>query len=233
MCEQFEENGTIARYVAGIAPAHEGMAFENHYIECADCLHAVSLGAAVRDQLKRKRAPHKRRLAWIGLAAAAALTGVVAVGGIRTMRLQALGALDAAPAYEGIPVRATESNVEAQFDAAMEAYRDGRYREAANGLEAAIRAGIDPVPAEFFLGTSLLELGQAAAAASSYRRVIAQGESPYLQEAHYYLAKSLLRLSRSRDALEHLREAAKAEGVLGGNARALIESIQKVTGKSF
>jgi tetratricopeptide (TPR) repeat protein len=109
----------------------------------------------------------------------------------------------------------------------MSAYVEGRYAHAASMLEAALSAGVDSLPAQFFHATSLLMLGHAGDAAAGYERVISQGDSPYLPEAHYYRAKVLLQLGRPDDALADLDAARILGGIVGGRADALADSVHR------
>ena len=239
-CAQFEEAGVVARYVANRSSAAESMEFEDHYVGCTACYEAVVTGAAIRASLKQiprvedpKSVRVPRRLAAAGLGLAAMFATVIAYEGINTSRVRALGELQSVPDYGGVPVRATATPAEAQFESAMSAYARGNYRNASDGLEAAIRAGNDAAVSEFFLGASMLQLDEAAAAASSFRRVIAAGESPYLVEAHYYLGKALLRLGRGGEALGLLRLAASKPDPIAPRASALADSVQKVIDRSL
>lgn len=236
MCEQFERDGTIARYVAGGVGRAEAVRFENHYLECKDCFDAVVLGAGVRAAMKPEPVRRKTRtfgkpmrVATMGMAAV--LATLLLMRGATVIRLQGLGAATA-PAYAGVEVRAAESAADATFEAAMAAYHAQRYEKAAAQLTEAIRGGVDRLPAEFFLGASLLELNETSAAADAFRRVVAAGDSPYRAEAHYYLAKSLLRVGRGDDALAQLR-AIPVSDPIHVNAAALADSVEKVVGRSF
>ena len=111
------------------------------------------------------------------------------------------------------------------FNAAMVAYSTGDYRGAESGLEAALAAGVDPAPANFFRGASLLMLDRDREAADAFYAVIPAGESPYLAEAHYYLAKALLRMGDADGALAQLASSASGETEVAALSLALADSV--------
>jgi tetratricopeptide (TPR) repeat protein len=236
-CEQFERDGTIARYVAGGVGRAEAVRFENHYLECKECFDAVVLGAGVRAALKTEPArrvsrPFSTRMRVASFGIAAVLATLLLMRGATVIRLQGLGATTA-PAYGGVEVRAAESVADATFESAMASYSARHYDKAAAQLSEALRGGVDPLPAQFFLGASLLELNETAAAADAFRSVIAAGDSPYLAEAHFYLAKSLLRMGRGEEALTHLRAIPAGVDPIHLGAAALADSVEKVVVQSF
>ncbi|MBI1723135.1 MAG: hypothetical protein HYR48_04430 [Gemmatimonadetes bacterium] len=225
------ERGLAERYAAGTLAADEARAFEDHYVGCEVCQREVRLAAAVRQAVAEAAptAPARRRWALIGGAgalAAAAVLVLVLRPGSPASRFAPLGAVLEPPIYLGVQVRGPGERADSLFEAAMDAYADRRYPEAAAGLEAAIARGVDAAPAEFFRGSSLLMLDRSAEAAESYRRVIALGETPYLTESHYYLAKALLRLGRGGQARDELRRAAARGGEVAAQAAALADSVE-------
>jgi tetratricopeptide (TPR) repeat protein len=167
----------------------------------------------------------------LGLAAAAGLAAVLLFSPRRVpAELERLGALIQAPIYLGVPVRAGPSlPADSLFAVAMSDYVTERYDEAAAGLRAALAAGVETVPADFFLGASLLMTAHPAEAVDRFAKVIAAGESPYLAEAHFYRAKALLRLGEVSTAQAALREAARRGGVIGGYAQALSDSVERAS----
>ena len=165
---------------------------------------------------------------------AAALSGILIARSQSLAQIEALGAIGEAPAYGGVAVRATdETNAESEFAAGMDAYVARRYQDASTRLSRALEAGMEPIPAAFFLGASQLKLDDAAGAAASFNRMLAAGESPYAAEAHYYLAKALLRQRRADEALAHLNQAAQTSEPIAPRARALADSVQKVRTRFF
>src|SRR5437762_1059740 len=109
---------------------------------------------------------------------------------------------------------------------AMKAYDDRRYDAASAGLTGALAAGTDSAPAEFFLGAALLMLDRPEAAAETFGRVIALGDTPYLGEARFYRAKALLRQGNGAAALSELHAVASSSSAVSGWARALADSVE-------
>ena len=234
-CAEFASGGFIERYLAQKLTTEEQEAFEAHFLTCDRCQDSLRLGAGIRSALRTAPPRRLRRpvLIWgggLGLAAAAGLAAVLLTTAKPAAEpLARLGELVQAPLYLGIPVRGGQPVApDSLFDAAMQEYTGEQYGEAAEGLRAALAAGVDPAPAEFFLASSLLMTGKASEAASGYAKVIALGDTPYLVEAHFYRAKALLRLGQAAAALAELRQAAGLGGVIGGYARALGDSVERV-----
>jgi len=233
-CQEFEEKAFAERYLTNRLSPVEQEEFEAHFLTCDRCQQAISLGAAIRSTFPRVRGARSRR-PWVlggglGLAAAAGLAAILLLPARRTSEeLARLGDVTQAPIYLGVPVRAgAPGKADSLFESAMAAYQAGRYAEAIAGLRAALAAGVDSAPAQFFLASSLLLTGQPAEAAADFARVIALGDTPYRAEAHFYRAKALLRLDQAPEALAALRHAAEVGGVIGSYARALADSVERI-----
>ena len=226
-CREVAERGLVERYVAGRLSEAEGLSeFEAHLVGCQRCQEDVRLAMTLRAELAARR-PRRTWLLALGLAAAAGIAGLIVIrGGGPDVR--ALGALQQPPLYLGVAVRATPTPADSLFERAMTAYSDGNYRAAATGLARALAAGGDSAPALFFLGASELMTGRPAAAADALRRVIALGDTPYLPEAHYYLAKALLRSGDGDGALRELGAVRSADTVVAATASALADSIRRL-----
>ena len=234
-CDAVADQAVVERYLAGGLSEEQREEFESHFLTCQRCQDAIVLGAGIRAAWPRVRARPPRR--WLlvggglGMAAAAGLAALVLFTPKRVPEaVERLGALVQAPIYLGIPVRGGPSGPpDSLFAVAMTAYVAERFGEAAAGLQAALSAGVDSVPADFFLGASQLMTSRPADAAASFAKVIAAGDSPYLAEARFYRAKALLRLGEVSGALAELNQSAKLGGVIGAYARALADSVERVS----
>jgi tetratricopeptide (TPR) repeat protein len=233
-CGDVAERGFVERYVAGRLDPAEVEAFEAHYVTCPRCQEDLRLAAAVRRNLPLvagASAPRRRwprpLLAGVGLAAAAGLAALLLLPGDRVSpQLTSLGTVLEPPIYLGVPVRGTPSAADSLFDVAMGAYAGRSYAEAAEGLAAALDAGVDSVPALFFRASGLLMMDRPRDAAELYQRVVTLGESPYRAEARLYRAKALLQLGRARDAVAELRQIAERPDEVGRWANALADSVE-------
>lgn len=217
----------------------ERVAFEDHFITCAKCQHEVRLADTVRAGLavmtpavvRAGRPSHAWRWLGVGVALAAGLAAVVILRRGPEPAFVALGAVTEPPVYLGVPVRGTPGTADSIFDRAMTDYSARRYLEAITGLRAALAAGRDSIPTDFFLGASLLLSGDAEAAAATLDRVVAKGDTPYRDDAQMYEAKALLRLGRGRDALDVLTRHKPGDPVLASAFSALADSITRALGR--
>ena len=240
LCDEFVAGFVIERYVAGKLPESETEAFEEHLLVCDRCQEELMLAVAVREALPEGEADDEplavRRLPWrgvtVGLTLAAAAVATILILPIDRVSgpIAELGRVTQPPIYLGVPVRQAPARPDSVFNAAMSAYAMGDYSEAVAGLEAALAAGADPAPRQFFRGASLLMLDEPERAAEAFEAVIAAGESPYFSEAHYYLAKSFLRLGDTDGALAQLNTAGAGEIEIAALARALADSVTALSG---
>lgn len=227
-CEIFDSRSTIERYVAGTTTPAETTDFESHLVGCRDCQQAVRIGAAARQALRSGSARSPRPAWGTTLAVLALAAGVVIVAGAELLsqrRIQSLGDISA-PSYMGIAVRS--SVADSLFDRAMRSYHAGQYDRAAELLTAARAAGADSTLTSFFAGASRLMRNDPDRATHEFRIVIGRGESPYLAEAHFYLAKSWLQRGGADSAMVHLAAAAASQYPIAPTARALSDSIAEV-----
>jgi tetratricopeptide (TPR) repeat protein len=224
------------RYVARTLEPSAVEAFEDHLVGCAECQAEVTLTAAVRRVTREASATPRIPRAWVfassGLLAAAAIGGFIVLNGIGK-GIEALGAVHNPPAYIGVAVRAVPASGDSLFGAAMNAYNARKYIEAARGLDAALRAGVDSVPTRFFLASAQLMAGKNRDAVTNYAHVIAAGlaAAPYLGEAHLFRARALLRLGRTDEALTDLRAITDADADVVGPAKALADSVHRIIGR--
>lgn len=237
LCDEFVAGFVIERYVAGKLPESETQAFEEHLLVCDRCQEELTLAVAAREALPAGKADAEpivvRPLPWMGVTAGLALAAA-AVAAILILPIDRvagpiaeLGRVTQPPIYLGVPVRQAPARPDSVFDVAMSAYSAGEYAGAIASLENALAAGVDPAPAHFFRGASLLMLDRDAA--DAFEAVIAAGESPYLAEAHYYLAKALLRRGDPDGALVQLAASSGGEGEIAAFSRALADSVSALS----
>ncbi len=80
----------------------------------------------------------------------------------------------------------------AGFQKAMERYAHGDYAGAAGALRPIVTEHPDFTEGRFYLGASSLLANDRSTGIAQFRAVIAAGDSPYLEQAHFLLAKALL-----------------------------------------
>lgn len=210
----------VAAYLDRRLPDTEAATVEAHLVDCTACRsEVVALGDLMRPRQSRRRLQYTG----VAIAAAAVLLLFVSPGRLgipggpagsppseaAALRLRALGALEQPPIYLGVLVRAPSEQEAELFAAGMRAYTDAQYAEAVQSLRSAQAVGNNGATIPFFVGASLLMLGDAIGAAEQFARVIEMGDTPYRAEAHYYRAKALLRLDQPNDAAAELDRSIK------------------------
>ena len=138
-----------------------------------------------------------------------------------TLDLTALAAV-VPPSYTQPQWRAAGPTV---FDVAIERYSRGDYSGATPDLVVAAKSDPSNAAAAFFLGICYLIRNRDDDAIAQLKATIALGDSPELEEAHFYLAKALLRRQDLRGALAELRVAEAMHGPRRAEERSLIEKI--------
>jgi len=113
----------------------------------------------------------------------------------------------------------------------MQHYLEGNYRAAIPGLRAAVKLNPEAMDANFFLAVCRLLEGQTNAAIAGLRRTIALGDSPFSEEAHFYLAKAYLRKADLVSAKGELDQAIRLHGERQQEVQQLLEEIKKLGGE--
>lgn len=125
-----------------------------------------------------------------------------------------------APIFRGKADDATQ-----RFRQAMEPYGRQEYLQAIPKLrEAAALDRKAPEP-HYYLGVCELVLGQTDDAISDLHEVVALGETPYLEEAHFFLAKALLAKEDLRGAIEELYRTIHLAGNRLAEARRILDQV--------
>lgn len=252
-CEAILENEIATRYLRGELSEPDRDTYETHYFECERCfaeLEALRLaqGELVRQASSiRAEAIGTPRRAWNWMwIAGPALAGAAFVG-LLLMRppaalvveqakqpppmaqpstgtpnpLLALANYEA-PTYQQSYLRGT--NTTPEFQQAMAAYQARNWAEALAQLKV---AGEDPRTL-FFRAACELLTGDAANAKSHATRVIAAGETPYLEESYYLRAKAHLLSLDEKAAAGDLEKLASLHGDWEMRARQLLVQLRAV-----
>jgi tetratricopeptide (TPR) repeat protein len=135
-----------------------------------------------------------------------------------------LGAIDP-PAYAPLRLRSNATDAQREFRSAMALYGAKNYADAASGLHRAVALPGAPVDANFYLGVCELQTGRVQDAAAAFERVIAFGESPYLEDAHFLLAKARIRQRDATAARTQLLRVITLEGDRQEEARRLMSQL--------
>jgi len=222
-CTTVRVEGIAERYLLGTLDEADQIAFEEHLVACTACTEELAGLCALKAELERKREqivaeatirPSPWRRSWM-LATAAAVLAVAAGVGV-WMRVQPASsprpelaelAAFGPPAYAPVRLRGSEGDAARRFREAMELYAAADWRGALPGLRAAAALGPEAPHIAFYLGACALVAGETDEAITQLQRTIDLGDTPFLEESLYYLAKAQLRegnVTAARDALGKL-----------------------------
>lgn len=131
-----------------------------------------------------------------------------------------------APEYTPVVLRGAVDEAARRFREAMRLYVRRDYAGARAELRAA--AGLDRGRPDiaFFLGICALLTDEPADAIAELRRTIALGESPYLEEAHFYLAKAHVQRGELADAAAQFEATVRLRGEREQEARKLLQRLE-------
>ena len=235
-CIEVRNGDLMERYQRGELSEEDAQRLEEHYFSCDDCYELLQDLAVARTELAEGRwqvAESLERTGWRGgwawaLAAALALMAVGVVVWLNRSapseaRWTELATVEPAP-YQPLGLRGPDQGAEA-FEEAMGAYQRGDFRAAAEGLAAVAEAMPDDAVASFYLGVSYLLSERPREAIDSLGRVIAKGESRYLDSALYYRAKALLRTGDLAAAREDLATLVSRDGEWAHEAREILDQL--------
>ena len=129
------------------------------------------------------------------------------------------------PAYTRVILRGATDQATRRFHEAMTHYENGNCAAVLPGLHQAAR--LDPAlpEANFYLGACCLLTGHDQEAAESLKKTIAMGDTPYLEDAHFYLAKAYLRTHDLAAAQRELETVAHLKGDRENEARQLLQQL--------
>jgi tetratricopeptide (TPR) repeat protein len=96
------------------------------------------------------------------------------------------------PRFSPGVLRGATDEATASFQEGMKAYVAGDYGAAIRSLRKAARLDTERSDIAFFLAASELLAGNTADAVGEFVRTIAMEDTPFLEEAHFYLAKAYL-----------------------------------------
>jgi len=132
------------------------------------------------------------------------------------------------PVYLSKTLRGVEDEARTQFREAMQDYQRGEYRAAIPRLAAAVRLDPEAPDIRFFLGICYLLTDQDDSAIDHLAKTVALGETPYLEEAHFYLAKAYLSKAEPDKARAELERIIRLEGDREQEARELMTQVERL-----
>jgi len=129
------------------------------------------------------------------------------------------------PRYSASALRGPTDEATLRFHDGMNAYSAGDYAVAVQKLRNA--AALDPGRPDiaFFLGASQLLSGDTTGAAKELKRTIALGDTPFVEEAHFYLAKAYLKQGDAEQARAQLAAVTKLHGRRGSEAGEMLAQL--------
>jgi TolA-binding protein len=149
----------------------------------------------------------------------------VAAGAARSAALAALAAVQPPP-YAPPVLRGALDEAERRFRDAMRFYVRKDYAGARTELRAAAELDRERPDIAFFQGICELLTGEPVAAVAALRRTITSGESPYLEDAHFYLAKAHLRRGDLAAAASQLDTTIRLHGEREQETRELLRRLE-------
>jgi tetratricopeptide (TPR) repeat protein len=129
------------------------------------------------------------------------------------------------PPYVPVTLRGGVDEATERFQTAMKQYGKGNYAGAIPGLRAAAELNPKAANSRFFLAICLLLTGQTDSAIAGLQQVLALGDTPYLEEAHFYLAKAYLGKGSLTAAHDELERTIRLQGRLESEARQLLKQV--------
>jgi tetratricopeptide (TPR) repeat protein len=244
-CDEVARERYIDKYLLGERDEAETEALEEHYFECDDCYGVIKNAKALRSELATDRwaidarsSSAYSRPSWAWVPAAAAVAVLLVGTGVALWlqyherppdlqpRIAELTAIEAPP-YSPKRLRSSGDGAERAFREAMVLYQESDFTGAIPGLEAAARLDSQSARSVFYLGACYLLVGQPEPAAESFARVVALGESPYLERARLYRAKALLRIGRFTAAADELREVVRINEELAADAQRILDQLPR------
>jgi tetratricopeptide (TPR) repeat protein len=251
-CAQIKREEVVERYLTGSLDPEERESFEEHYFACEQCFAALQVHRALQaelsasaPQIRAMPAPNPTAWRWTAAMVTAAVV-ILAVLGIRWgmkpllspsapptqgrqpgpagPSLAELARFDP-PSYTSAVLRGAQDEAMRKFRVAMKNYQRGDYARAISGLREAAKLNPKDAGALFFLGVSYLLSGQTDEGIAALQQSVALGNTPYLEEAHHYLAKAFLRKGDPAAARRELEEVVRLEGDHEDEARRLLQQL--------
>ncbi len=131
------------------------------------------------------------------------------------------------PTFAAASLRGIQDEATTRFLSGMQHYADRDYRAAVADLRAAARLDPESAHATFFLGVCYVLTGKLEEGIRALRQTIAVGDSPYLEEAHFYLAKAFLQNNDPARARQEVERTIRLQGPLEHESRQLLAALDR------
>ncbi len=129
------------------------------------------------------------------------------------------------PRYSPAILRGPTDEATLHFREGMNLYSKGDYAGTIEKLRSTVELNPQAADARFFLGTCFLLTEQSTEGIRELKETIALGESPYLEQAHFYLSKAYLRKGNVAKARKELQTTVRLHGDLENQARELLQKL--------
>lgn len=246
-CQEVEQEDILGAYISGKLPEAQRDLFEEHFFGCEECLRNVEAARIARQVLVARKPSGLVRNRWLALlAAAAVLVAGVAVWKGNTGRraqIEVFAPKPAAqvkagpdykllarfdpPVYRPLNLRGAETT-DKGFRAAMERYSAGDFAGATVGLRAVLERTAGFVEARYYLGIAELQAGDIAQGLRNLQRVIAAGDTPFLSDARFYVAKALLGQNDAAAARQQLEFLVREKSELTSRAEEILKELPQI-----
>ena len=140
-------------------------------------------------------------------------------------------------AYRPSVMRGGDEESSERFQQAMQSYVKRDYRQTVAGLVSIPMAvpgsgrsqdHVTDAGVQLYLGISHLMLNQDGDAVRSLRRAASYGDTPYLENADFYLAKALIRQKQYTAAVDQLERTVRLKGDRQAEAQHLLEQLNQL-----
>ncbi len=250
-CEEKGSAELSESYLRGSLDEADATRYEDHFFACESCFAELKAIEALQGELARTRkaveaeARVSRPILWMAAAAAllvlASGTALYLTPSAKPLpepesranvpNLAQLARI-APPRWTPTRLRGTEDDAARRFKEAMEPYARGEWNAALPALREASRLDPGAPHVSFYLGVCALLAGQRAEAVESFRRVVALGETPFLEESRFFLAKAYLGAGDVAAARAELTKAIELGGPRGEEARRLLDQLNEARPRS-
>jgi tetratricopeptide (TPR) repeat protein len=132
------------------------------------------------------------------------------------------------PNYTSVILRGAPDEAAQRFHEAMLHYVERDYAATIPGLHAALRLNSKAPDINFFLGICYLLTEQTDSAIAQLRRTAALGDTPYLEETRFYLAKAYVRKADLVAAQTELKKVILLHGEREKVARELLRQLESL-----